>query len=96
VRKKNQYIEQLRRRQEAALGKSEAGAPKPPNQMSEAELDAEVARLEREVRASKERTGQAGREDLATIGAYHAEHGIPPTGFFARLWWRLRGEGGKL
>jgi hypothetical protein len=30
-------------------------------------------------------------QDLATMRAYHAEHGIPPTGFFARLWWRLRG-----
>ena len=32
-------------------------------------------------------------EDLATIHAYIAEHGIPPSGFFARLVWRLRGEG---
>jgi hypothetical protein len=33
-------------------------------------------------------------EDLATIHAYIAGHGIPPSGFFARLLWRLRGEGG--
>jgi hypothetical protein len=30
-------------------------------------------------------------EDLATLRAFHAEHGIPPSGFFARLLWRLRG-----
>ena len=34
-------------------------------------------------------------EDLATIHAYHNEHGIPPLGFFARLLWRLRGRGGS-
>jgi hypothetical protein len=31
-------------------------------------------------------------EDLATIRAYIAEHGLPPSGFFARLLWRLRGK----
>ena len=29
-------------------------------------------------------------EDLETIRAYHGAHGIPPSGFFARPWWRLR------
>jgi hypothetical protein len=32
-------------------------------------------------------------EDLATIHAYIAGHGIPPSGFLRRLWWRLRGRG---
>jgi hypothetical protein len=31
-------------------------------------------------------------EDLATIHAYIAGHGIPPSGFLRRLWWRLRGK----
>jgi hypothetical protein len=30
-------------------------------------------------------------EDLATIRAYIAQHSLPPSGFFARLLWRLRG-----
>ncbi len=30
-------------------------------------------------------------EDLATIHAYIAGRGIPPSVFFARLLWRLRG-----
>ncbi len=33
-------------------------------------------------------------EDLEAMRRYHAEHGVPPTGFFARLWWRLGGRGG--
>ncbi len=32
-------------------------------------------------------------EDLATIHAYIAGHGIPPSGFLRCLWWRLRGRG---
>jgi hypothetical protein len=72
VRKKNQYIENLRRRQEeAARGPQAAETAKPTSQMSEAELDAEVARLEREVRASKERTVELGREELAGQGSKH-------------------------
>ena len=70
--RKNQYIENLRRRQEAAAkGKPAAETAKHPSQMSEAELNAEVARLEREVRASKERTVELGREELAGRGAKH-------------------------
>ncbi len=30
-------------------------------------------------------------EDLETMRRYHAERGVPPAGFFARLLWRLRG-----
>ncbi len=34
-----------------------------------------------------------GREaDLETMRAFHAAHGVPPSGFIRRLWWRLRGE----
>ena len=37
-----------------------------------------------------------GRDaDLETIHAYIARHGIPPSGFLRRLWWRLRGRGGS-
>jgi hypothetical protein len=32
------------------------------------------------------------REDLELIKRFHAEHGVPPTGFFRRLWWRVRGS----
>ena len=70
-RRGNAYIEQLKRRQEAAQGRQAAESPKPPSQMTAAELDVEVARLEREVRASKERTVQAGREELAGQGSRH-------------------------
>jgi hypothetical protein len=31
------------------------------------------------------------REDLELIKRFHAEHGIPPSGFLPRLWWRVRG-----
>jgi hypothetical protein len=31
-------------------------------------------------------------QDLATLRAYHNAHGVPPDGFFRRLWWRLRGK----
>lgn len=70
MRKKNNFIEQLKRSQ-AAKGQQAVESPKPTSQMTEAELDAEVARLEREVRASKERTVQVGREELASQGAKH-------------------------
>ena len=31
--------------------------------------------------------------DLETMRAFHEDHGIPPSGFIRRLWWRLRGGG---
>jgi hypothetical protein len=31
-------------------------------------------------------------EDLEAMRRFHAEHGVPPVGFFGRLWWRLRGR----
>ena len=34
------------------------------------------------------------QDDLRTIRAYHAAHGIPPQGSVRRLWWWFtRGEG---
>jgi hypothetical protein len=69
-RRGNNYLEQLKRSQ-AAKGQQAAETPKPTSQMTEAELDAEVARLEREVRASKERTVELGREELAGQGSKH-------------------------
>jgi hypothetical protein len=71
VRKKHQYIENLRRRQEAARGQQAAETPKPVNQMSEAELDAEAERLRADIRASKARSVEAQREELAGQGAKH-------------------------
>jgi hypothetical protein len=33
------------------------------------------------------------KRDLETMRLYHAEHGIPPSGFVRRLWWSMkRGE----
>ncbi len=62
-RKGNDYLQQLKQAQGTnAKAKPEA---KPASEMSEAELSAEVARLEREVRKSFERSVDAGREELA-------------------------------
>jgi hypothetical protein len=69
-RRGNDYLAQLRRSLEAK-GQQAAESPKPVNQMSEAELDAEAERLRAEVRAAKERTVQAGREELAGQGSLH-------------------------
>jgi hypothetical protein len=71
VRKKHQYIENLRRRQEAARGQQAAETPKPVNQMSEAELDAEAERLRADIRASKARSVEAQRQELAGQGSKH-------------------------
>ena len=70
-KKHHQYIENLRRRQEAARGQQVAETPKPVNQMSEAELDAEAERLRSDIRASKARTVEAQRQELAGQGAKH-------------------------
>ena len=69
--KKNQYIENLRRGQEAARGQQAADTPKPTSQMTEAELDAEAERLRAEIRASKARSVEAQREELAGRGSKH-------------------------
>jgi hypothetical protein len=31
-------------------------------------------------------------DDLNLMRVFHAEHGVPPSGFFRRLMWRLRGK----
>ncbi len=38
-------------------------------------------------------TEEMSAEELEAMRRYHAEHGVPPFGFFARLWWRLGGRG---
>jgi hypothetical protein len=42
MEKRNNFLEQIRRSQEAAKTKPEPEAPKPANEMNDAELDAEV------------------------------------------------------
>ena len=32
------------------------------------------------------------REDLEAMRRFYAEHGCPPAGFLARLWWRFGGR----
>ncbi len=71
MRKKNQYIENLRRRQEAAKGQQAADTPRPTSQMTEAELDAEAERLRAVIRDSKARSVEAQRQELAAQGAKH-------------------------
>ena len=65
MKKRNNFLEQIQKAQEASKSKPETEAPKPPGEITEAELDAEVERLEREVRRSKERIVEAAREELA-------------------------------
>ena len=69
-RRGNNYLEQLKRSQ-AAKGQQAAETPKPVNQMSEAELDAEAERLRADIRASKARSVEAQREELAGRGSKH-------------------------
>jgi hypothetical protein len=69
-RRGNDYLAQLRRSLEAK-GQQAAKTPKPVNEMSEAELDAEAERLRSDIRASKARTVEAQRQELAGQGAKH-------------------------
>ena len=68
--KRNTFIEQLRAKQEAARTEAEATArSKPISEMSEAELDREMERLNRELRASKEQAVEVGRQEAAGRGS---------------------------
>jgi hypothetical protein len=69
-RRGNDYLAQLRRSLEAK-GQQAAESPKPVNEMTEAELDAEAERLRAEVRDSKARSVEAQRQELAGQGAKH-------------------------
>jgi hypothetical protein len=61
-----------------------------------AEYDRAEARIEESIalrcEGFRDHTYPGRDEDLATIRAYIAQHGLPPSGFFARLLWRLRGK----
>ncbi len=68
--KRNRYLEQLQRRQQAAT----AGTPppaKPVEQMSDAELEQELASARAAARAADERAVHVAREGLAGGGGRH-------------------------
>ena len=65
--KRDRFIEGLRRKQQTAA-RSAAPPAKAPAEMSDAELAAEAARLEREIRTTNERMVEAGRQELAGGG----------------------------
>jgi len=67
-RRGNTFLENVRRAQEAKSEPSEATASKDPSQMSEVELDAEIKRLDRELRGTQEAAVRVGREELAGRG----------------------------
>ncbi len=68
--KKDRFIEQLRRKQQAAV----AGTPppaKPVEQMSDSELEQELASARAAARAADERAVHVAREGLAGGGGRH-------------------------
>ena len=58
---RNDFLSQLRRRQEALRRRAE---PKDPSEMSGEELEAEIKRLEEKIRANQEIAVAAGRQEL--------------------------------
>lgn len=62
MRPRNNFLEQLKSKKEAAQA---APAPKPVSEMTEAELDAEEARLREEIRRHREEAVHAGREAVS-------------------------------
>ncbi len=58
---RNDFLSQLRRRQEALRRPAE---PKDPSEMTSEELDAEIAKLDEKLRANKEVAVAAGRQEL--------------------------------
>ena len=63
-RRTSNFLENIRRAQEAKSGPSEATASKDPSSMTEIELDAEISRLDRELRGTQEAAVRVGREEL--------------------------------
>ena len=70
MKPRNKFLEQIKRSREAAqAGAEAAAAPKPVSEMTEAELDQEAERLNRELRASKEQAVEVGRLEAAGRGS---------------------------
>ena len=70
MKSRNNFLEQIKRSREAAQAGAEAAtASKPVSEMSEAELDREAARLEAELRRSKEQAVEVGRQEVAGRGS---------------------------
>jgi hypothetical protein len=64
--RKDSYLAQLQRRREEAIRTTEeAASTKAPTEMTEDELEAEIKRLDRELRDSREEVVRVGREELA-------------------------------
>ncbi len=61
MRKRDTFLEGLRARREAARTEAERTADKPISEISEPELDREIARLDAELRRNKEAAVEAGR-----------------------------------
>ena len=70
MKPRNKFLEQIKRSRDAAQAGAEAAtAPKPVSEMTEAELDQEAERLNRELRASKEQAVEVGRQEAAGRGS---------------------------
>jgi hypothetical protein len=62
MKKRNTFIENIRAAQEAARTEP---AAKNPSEMTPDELEAEIRRLEREIRETEEEAAHLGREEVA-------------------------------
>jgi hypothetical protein len=68
-KKRNGFIEGLRRKQQAATaGRGTPPAPKDPAQMTDRELEAELQETRRGIRRLQERAVEAGRQELGGGG----------------------------
>ena len=65
----NRFLENLRAKQEAVRAVPNPTADKPISEMTSNELDQEAARLEAELRRSKEQAVEVGRQEVAGRGS---------------------------
>ena len=68
-RRGNNYLERLKAKQEAARTGAERTADKPISEITSNELDQEAARLEAELRRSREQAVEVGRQEVAGRGS---------------------------
>ena len=67
--RRDRFLEGLRAKQEAARVAANPTADKPISEMTSNELDQEAARLEAELRRSREQAVELGRQGVAGLGS---------------------------